>query len=163
MKTILLTLLLIFSFKIFSQETKTERLLASCCETEGGKCTGSATCTTCKNCVRCKHCSNGGSCGVCAGTKTSGLKSNKKNTSLANDASQSISLKGTSKEGSKLFYVKSVFLYLRKEPKYNAIVISKLLKEEPLIFIDSKDEWIKVKVKKTQKTGWVLASNLKEK
>lgn len=42
---------------------------------EGGRCTGSSSCTACKNCSRCAHCKGGGSCGVCAVVSTTSKSS----------------------------------------------------------------------------------------
>ena len=155
MRTTLLLLLLAFSFHIQSQTLQKKELLASCCETEGGKCTGSASCTVCKNCIRCKHCSNGGSCGVCAETKANHFSSSSKKKSTTTKVKTSNV--ETNYYAGKIVTVVHPTLNLRKEPKSTGIIIQKLVKGDELTLIEKKEDWIKVLVNKNQKIGWVMS------
>lgn len=159
MRTTLLLLLLVFSFHMQSQTFQKKELLASCCETEGGKCTGSSSCTVCKNCVRCKHCSSGGSCGVCAGTQTNHFSSSSKKKSTTTKVKTS-TVK-TDYDAGKLLTVIHPTLNLRKEPKSTGIIIQKLAKGDELTLIEKKGDWIKVLVNKNQKIGWVMRKYVK--
>lgn len=162
MKITLLILIFTFSFNIQSQTTAKKGLLASCCETEVGKCTGSANCSTCKNCVRCKHCSNGGSCGVCAGTKVNTFSSStKKNNSKSTSSSTKASKSKTDYYAGKTLTVINAKLNLRKEPRTNSEIVVTLSRNDKLTFIEEKRDWIKVLVNDTQKIGWVSSRYVK--
>ncbi|WP_445721830.1 SH3 domain-containing protein [Flavobacterium sp.] len=162
MKTILLILLLIFSFNTQGQTTKQKGLIASCCETEVGKCTGSAYCSTCKNCSRCKHCSNGGSCGVCAGTIINTFTSStKKSTSKSTTSHTKTIQVETNYYAGKSLIVINTTLNLRREPKTTSEIIQTLSKNDFLTFIEKKGDWIKVIVNENQETGWVYSKHVK--
>jgi len=85
-KLLYIVVLFVFSINLHSQKSST-KLIASCCESKVGRCTGSAYCTACTNCSRCAHCSNGGSCGVCSSSndytpiKKKGYKKSRKTSS----------------------------------------------------------------------------------
>ncbi|WP_159778075.1 SH3 domain-containing protein [Flavobacterium sp. 9AF] len=161
MRTTLLTLLLTFSLTLQSQTFQKKELLASCCEKEGGRCTGSANCTACKNCSGCKHCSSGGSCGVCAATKTKTFPSisHKKTTTAAKEKLTQFELE---KPKSKTITVSSLTANLRKEPKTTGIIVQKLKKGDELTLIEKKGDWIKVGLNKNKKLGWVPAKDVKQ-
>lgn len=162
MKTILLILLLIFSFKIQGQTVKQKGLIASCCESEVGKCTGSAYCSTCKNCSRCKHCSNGGSCGVCAGTTINTFTSSSKKSTSKSITSQAKTIEAkTNYYVGKTLIVINTTLNLRREPKTTSEIIQTLSKNDFLTFIEKKEDWIKVIVNENQETGWVYSKYVK--
>lgn len=162
MKTTLLLLFLTFSINIQSQTAKQNRLIASCCETEVGKCTGSASCSTCKNCSRCKHCSNGGSCGVCAGTKVNTFTSNSKKSTYPSSSSSTKSIKNTTNYyAGKTLTILNKTLNLRKEPSKQSEIIETLSKNDKLIFIEEKGDWVKVLVNDSEKIGWVYAKYVK--
>lgn len=121
-------------------------------ETNNGKCTGSAYCTTCKNCSRCAHCSNGGSCGVCdSGVKKSYSSTNKKNTSIT---------KKNYLVGNNL-YVTNTSLNLRSGPGINYEIVEKLSKNDELTFVKKQEDWIKVIVTNSKNTGWVFYKYVK--
>lgn len=160
MKTTLLLLLLTFSLNIQSQTAKQNRLIASCCETKVGKCTGSASCSTCKNCTRCQYCSNGGSCGVCAGTTVNTFTSSTKK-----ETSRSLSTNETVKKenvilGKNVSVINNA-VNLREGPDTNYKIVDVLNKKDKLFVINKSDEWIKVMVLKTQEIGWVYAKYVK--
>lgn len=162
MKTTLLILLLTFSINIQSQTTTQKGLLASCCETEGGKCTGSAYCSTCKNCSRCKHCSNGGSCGICAGTSVNTFTSSSKKSTSSSSSSSAKSVKtATNYYAGKTLIVVNATLNLRKEPSIQSEVLEILSKNDKLSFIEEKGDWVKVLVNDSERIGWVYAKYLK--
>ena len=162
MKTTLLIMFLTFSLSLQSQTTKQKGLIASCCETEVGKCTGSAYCSTCKNCSRCKYCSNGGSCGVCAGTRINTFSSSsKKSTSTSSTSSKKTTKVTPNYYAGKTLTVVNASLNLRKEPSTNSEIIESLSKNDKLSFIEEKGEWIKVLVNDSEKIGWVYAKYVK--
>lgn len=162
MKTTLLIVLLTFSLNIQSQTTKQNRLIASCCETEVGKCTGSASCSTCKNCTRCKHCSNGGSCGVCAGTKIHTFSSSSKiSTSTSSTSSKKTTKVATNYYTGKTLTVVNQTLNLRKEPSIQSEVLETLSMNDKLTFIEQKGDWVKVLANHSEKIGWVYGKYVK--
>lgn len=155
MKTTLLIIFLTFALSIQSQTTTNKGLIASCCETKVGKCTGSASCKVCKNCVRCQHCSNGGTCGVCADTtiKTFTPSKEKKNTKTKKVENQF--------PVGKTVIVTNPTLNLRKGPGTHHKIIERLSKNDKLFLIEEKEDWVKVLVNDSQKTGWVMYKYVK--
>jgi len=122
------------------------------CNTMTARCTGSAACKACKNCSLCAHCSNGGSCGVCAAAKTK-------------KAARSPLKEKTFYGGQ--HYAKDEVLYgyrtevpVRNGPGTAYEVIHRLKKNEEVYFIEQTDAWIKVRIKKTNKVGWVHYEHL---
>ncbi len=128
--------------------------------TDEGRCTGSSSCRVCKNCSRCAHCSNGGTCGVCAGTGS--YKSNYDAPKPAKTIKTTPSV-----DSKKTFYttttlkVKNTTLNLRKGPGVNFEIVEKLSLGDELIFIESKNDWIYVKVVNSQNKGWVHSKYVK--
>lgn len=156
-------LFLLFFTTHFIIKSQNNQLLASCCETSEARCTGSASCTACKNCSRCAHCNSGGSCGVCSSTQSKPART-KKSTSV-NKTSLS-----PSSSPDVYFYHKDELLVANKSnvnvrsgagTHYD--IIEKLKINDEVLFIQQSGQWIKVTVKKSKKTGWVYAKNLKRK
>jgi len=145
-----------------------------------GRCTGSAYCTACSNCSRCGHCSGGGTCGVCgggsSGRNSSSESSSKKSKSKKHKTSESYkSSKIKSNKPPKVFIdevnvnVNSNNRYIAgiattniyEKPSVKSKVIAKVSKNEKLIRLSKKDSWYKVKVKSTNKTGYVFYKDVK--
>lgn len=157
----------------FSYGQKSE-LIASCCVSKEGRCTGSSYCTACRNCSRCRHCSGGGSCGVCSGGYRSTARTNKSynykrsnthNKSYSTRSSKQITNKSStvnsySNDVSSAYYLKSLWvnaqsLNLRNGPGASYTVIERLKKGQKLTFLKMIGNWVKVKVKSTMTIGYV--------
>ena len=176
-------LFVLFSFVMLgtnSSIAQNNKLIASCCEGEGGRCTGSSYCTACTNCSRCKHCNSGGSCGVCAGgsrrtTTTKSYKSNSTNGSSSSYSGNSSS-NSFSKNNNNRFYSSETYdlpndvyseyylktlivnaetLNLRSGPGANYEILEKLTKNQELVFLAMTGDWVKVRVKSTNTIGFV--------
>ncbi len=157
-------LLFLFFFTIhFIVKSQNSQLLASCCEPAEARCTGSAACTACKNCSRCAYCNSGGSCGVCSSSVNKPDKP-KKSSPIKKSSPASYSSSTAS------FYSKDELLVANKSnvnvrsgagTHYD--IIEKLKENDEVIFIQQSGQWFKAIVKKSKKTGWVYAKNLKRK
>jgi len=169
MKTILTLVMAFFSLTAISQ-TKTNKLLASCCTKTEGRCTGSASCSACTNCSRCAHCSNGGSCGVCGGGSTQTFyKSKPKTQSVSRKPAKSYSTVDSrssyhsDSSGLDISYEEDQMLTttiegvnLRQGPGTNFEILEKLAEFEIVIFKGQIGEWIQVEVKSTEIVGYIF-------
>lgn len=156
-------LLLFFSTMHFIVKSQNTPLLASCCEPAEARCTGSAACTACKNCSRCAHCNSGGSCGVCSSAVSKPGKPNKstllKKSSNIPDPSPDVSF--YQKDDLLVVYKNTINVRNGAGTQYD--IIEKLKINDEVLFIQQSGQWIKVTVKKSKKTGWIYAKNLKRK
>ncbi|MDD7885053.1 SH3 domain-containing protein [Flavivirga sp. 57AJ16] len=159
--------------------------IASCCEGEGGRCTGSSNCSACTNCSRCKYCNSGGSCGVCSGgsrrtytptytpkrntyyspsspsTSTSNYNQNNKiKTYLSNNNLNSTEIYDLPNDINSEYYLKTLMvntltLNLRKGPSTSFDILERLSKYQELVLLAMIGDWVKVRVKSTNTTGFV--------
>lgn len=150
-KSILFLLFLYMPLIGIAQQTNT-KLLASCCETKVGKCTGSASCTACKNCSRCAYCSNGGSCGVCR--KSAEIQTFVPKTSTKNSSLHIITTEKTT-ISNHLFYAANTALNLRKEPVATSAVVEVVKRNGRLIHLATMKDWVKVRVEESGNVGYV--------
>lgn len=145
----------------------------------GGRCTGSAYCTACSSCSRCGHCNSGGTCGVCSGSSSgrsfySTPRKKHKTTyhSYSTNSYSSAKKKKTKKATSSTvkYYsengetiVKTItdITNIRKSPSIKAKIIEKVEKNSSLILLQNFGKWLKVKVRKSKKIGFVYYKNVK--
>lgn len=153
MKRIISLLILTSTFS-FSQED----LRLTCCLVSSAKCTGNIYCTACTNCNYCAYCNNGGSCGVCSYSpstpnipRTNG--SIKYSENYMEDEINSSLYK-------KVMFVNNEYLNFRTGPGTNFSLISKLNKGDKLLFLASKNGWVKVKSLASGKIGYVYGQYL---
>lgn len=154
-------------------------------DSHGGRCTGSANCSACSNCSRCGHCGSGGTCGVCSGSssgrnfysvprkkhKTSSYRSYSTSSSDFYSSEKKMKTKKESApkvkhynmDGERKGIVKTItdIANIRKLPAKNAKIIEKVTKGTELILLQNSGKWLKVKVKKSGKTGFVYYKNVK--
>ena len=179
MKTILflfigtsLTILSIFSF---SRPNTNEH---------GGRCTGSASCSACSNCSRCGHCSSGGTCGVCRGSSSgrsfysSGSTSKKKKKiSYSKPSSNSVSRgfssvtpkkkpiyyynSNTSVINDNLLYTIYKSVNIRSGAGTNFSILETVPLNTKLIFLDTENDWYKVKIYDSGNEGYVYKKSVK--
>lgn len=166
MKTFFALLILIMSTLYISNEGKykiTSKYNCPAAIEKKGRCTGSAYCTACSNCSRCAHCSNGGSCGVCSPSET--YYTTKTETKEKKNKS---SYKIKPIPITKTYYKnESIIVYnqlinLREKPTTKSKIIQCLSTGDEVLFIESTDDWIKVKVKKTGLVGYIYSKLLKQ-
>lgn len=126
-----------------------------------GRCTGSAYCTACKNCKYCKYCNSGGVCGVCssiATQKRNNYKNYSSNTFVLSEKNNSpmfIADNPSSQYYLKTLVVNANVLNLRIGPGKTYQVIHKLNRNQELIFLGMKGDWIKVKVNSNLMIGYI--------
>lgn len=162
-------LAVLFSLTAFSQ-TKTKKLLASCCTKTEGRCTGSASCSACTNCSRCAHCSNGGSCGVCGGRSTQTFykakpsrgstkrKTRNTYTTATTTYDNTPDIKKVSEV--RYFEVQSLTtttenVNLREGPGTNFEILERLPESEIVMIVEQFEEWIQVEVETTGAVGYI--------
>ena len=162
MKYILLVLFTLFLSQDFiAQEAIKETLIASCCNGNDGRCTGSSSCRVCTNCSRCGHCNSGGSCGVCSrSTRVSAPKYHSKpnNSSRGLKTSSPFYLPDdpSSPYYLKILLVNTENLNLRKGSGASYPILSSLQKNQKLIFLAITGDWVKVRTKEDSITGFVF-------
>lgn len=158
MKTVLFFILLSLVYINSYGQSDSNNLIASCC-IEGRGCNGSAYCTACKNCSGCKHCAkNGGSCGVCSRGSNTSYRSKK---SSSNSYTSSPSTVKTIYTKGGYLAINTATLNLREGPGTNYKILEKLSTSSTLIYIETSDKWLKVKVKETQTVGYVYYKYVK--
>ena len=150
-KALVYLLFLYLPLSGIAQLTNT-KLLASCCETKVGKCTGSASCTACKNCSRCAYCSNGGSCGVCS--KRTEIQTFVPKTATKNSSLHIVTTEKKTTSHS-LFYAANTALNLRKEPVATSAVVEVVKRNGRLIHLATMKDWVKVRVEESGNVGYV--------
>lgn len=124
-------------------------------KSEIGRCIGSANCTACRNCSACGHCNSGGSCGVCSRRRSS--VATPKAFSNAERELYNLSDDETSEYYLRTLVVDSNVLNVRTGPGKDYSIIAKYAKDDELIFLASKGNWIKVRKKSGGKTGFIYA------
>lgn len=156
-------LFLLFFTTPFIVKSQNNQLLASCCETSEARCTGSASCTACKNCSRCAHCNSGGSCGVCSSTQSKPATTKKSSPVNKSSLSPSSSPEVFFYHKDELLVANKSNVNVRSGAGTHYDITEKLKINDEVLFIQQSGQWIKVTVKKSKKTGWVYAKNLKQK
>ena len=145
-------------------KSTTQTLVASCCEKDEAKCTGSASCRACKNCKYCKYCTSGGTCGVCSNKSESTLTLPKiqslKTRETYSSSTHSNGIYNLKNDPLSEYYLKTLMvnvdqLNLRKGPGTSYESIEKLSRYQELIFLAMTGDWVKVKVKSSQNIGFV--------
>lgn len=153
-KIILFLIITLGQITLSAQETS---LMANSCSISV-RCVGSAYCSACTNCSRCGHCSAGGSCGVCSNHYKKPKKRNKStNQNVTNSNTRKYSLPN---DPSSKYYLKNLninteILNLRTGPGTSYPILEILKKNQLIIFLAMKGNWIKVKVVSTKTTGFV--------
>lgn len=148
----------VFTLISFGQEST---IIASCCNSNEAKCTGSSSCRACTNCSRCGYCSGGGFCGVCARPTSKKTATNSYYKSYSENKSNKPTQKfSLSDEVNSANYLKSLVLTtrtlnLRNGPTTSYSVLEKIHQDQKLIYLALTGEWIKVKVKSTGTIGFV--------
>lgn len=142
------------------------KLLALCCEKDGGKCTGSSNCRACTNCSRCKHCSNGGSCGVCSDEKPVVEVLRKEKVKKNGNKVKTVTKTITETPDVKYYkeqaiFVTLPFINLRQYPKTESKILEKVKKGDRVLFLKTKGDRIKVRAEKTGTVGYVHRDDLK--
>lgn len=166
LKVIFTSLLLLLNIIISAQSQ--EKIIASCCSTEEGRgCTGSAYCTACSNCSGCRHCAkNGGTCGVCAGGRTSKTsykrKRSKSKSYRPNSYTSSTTYHLQSYTNGTLLTVTNEKLNVRKGAGTKYPIIEQIKKGDKVKFIEQKGNWYKVQVIDSENIGYVYYKYLKE-
>lgn len=153
MKDILFVLMLFFSLTCLSQ-TSTKKMIASSCHDGEGRCTGSAYCSACKNCSRCAHCSNGGSCGVCS-SSVPFETTTKKKTQTKSKSYRSVKLKSNNYYTIDQLLITTQNVNLRSGPSTDYEIFQFLAKGSLVYFKEKKGDWALVKVKETNRVGYV--------
>lgn len=168
MKNLFLLILVIFSKYSFSQNDK---LIASCCSTTEGRCTGSAYCSACKNCSGCAYCNSGGSCGVCSGGKRGTSTSAGYGTSNKANSNRQTNKEHTNnhnKQESPVYTYKEMYvvttekLNVREDAGIGFAVVEALKKNDNVLKINTKGQWTKVKVVTSNTIGYVLSKYIKK-
>lgn len=163
MKALLLLTSLLVSFVYFSDKEKVQVTAKYECLTTSGnlaKCTGSSSCRACKTCAYCAHCNNGGSCGVCSGKASQNFYNTsptKTNTSTKSNSE----VKHQNTDKGIYFYVANTTLNLREGPGTNYKIVASLSKNQKLLLLEAKTDWLKVRVVETEKVGWVYYKYVK--
>jgi len=131
-----------------------------------GKCTGSEYCTACSSCSRCGHCGAGGTCGVCSGSKsknnkTSDYSKNKISASRqAKKGNQSQNFSNISKDDFDMVTSdRSTNIF--EKPSFQSKVIENISKNTKLIQLLKLDSWYKVKIKDSEKIGYIYYKDVK--
>lgn len=132
----------------------------------GGRCTGSEYCTACSSCSRCGHCGAGGTCGVCSGSKSKNNKTSdyskkiKPKSRQAKNGSQSQNFLHISKGDSDMITSDRATNIFEK-PSFQSKVIENISKNTKLIQLSKLDSWYKVKIKDSEKTGYIYYRDVK--
>ncbi|PZU86522.1 MAG: hypothetical protein DI529_08435 [Chryseobacterium sp.] len=135
-----------------------------------GRCTGSAYCSACSNCSRCGHCSVGGTCGVCSGRKSEksiepdsySKKSNTTKSQQNNKKSQSQKSPNVFDDSNIIKVTSSVrTTNIFEKPSFQSKVIENVSKNTELIQLSKLNSWCKVKIKESEKTGYVYYKDVK--
>ncbi|MBN9286262.1 MULTISPECIES: SH3 domain-containing protein [unclassified Flavobacterium] len=163
-KTLLLLLLAGFMGAPVTAQVKSN-LIASCCESDGGRCSGSSYCSACTNCSRCKHCKAGGTCGACSNessdreARTYRKKADRKPVVIIDKAVKTT--KKTLYYTNQPIFITVAFVNLRQGPGTNYKILEKVMKGSRVLYIETTEAWIKVKAEKTGTIGYLHSDNLK--
>lgn len=149
--------LLLAQVSLFAQVAKE---VASCCEGEEGRCTGSAYCTACRNCSRCAHCGSGGSCGVCSSSESYYPPPAKTKTARkAKSTTSTQSLR--SHYAGEVLLITTENVNLREGPGTNYDVVQTLGRNETVLFRKKFGDWALVEVQENGAEGCVHLKYLK--
>lgn len=152
--------LFLLSTLAFSQ--RTNKAIASCCEDDGGRCTGSAYCSACTNCSGCKHCKSGGSCGACTSVSTSSKKKSSSGKKTSATSKTSAKSNTTDKKSNDITIATNINLYintneinLRKGPGFKYDIIGKVKKNAKVEVISYSGVWANIKVLDENLIGYI--------
>ncbi|MDA3614141.1 SH3 domain-containing protein [Polluticaenibacter yanchengensis] len=162
----------LFLLSTFTYAQNSSKLIASCCEDDGGRCTGSAYCSACTNCTGCKHCKSGGTCGACttvssSSSKKSSSSANKKSGTTTKTATKSTDATSKKSKGNTIatninIYINTNEINLRKGPGLNFDVIGKVKKNAKVELISYTGDWANIKVLDSNLIGYIESGYLKQ-
>ncbi len=176
MKTFISILIIFFGILMSGSFSSTKEKSSH----NGGRCTGSSTCSACSNCSGCAHCAGGGgSCGVCGGgsykkkSSVSHSSSNHKRSKNTTTSPLYLTKKSKTSKPPKI-HIDEVnittksrstgeisIIKIFEKPSLQSRVIEKVSENAKLIPVSKQKYWQKVKVQKSGKTGYVYYKDVK--